>query len=336
MHALEFLADKTPFPNVPIVAMYGAERYFRPEVLRRIPGASGADAELSLTRITGEAAELKSVMIDLRTVSMFGDKRVLLIEDADPFVSENRAALEKYVAAPAKGSLLILDVRAWKKTERLYKLVEQHGLNIECGELKGAELIRWMQQIAKQEYGKTLDRDNAALITALAGDGLSMLRQEIAKLAALAGDAAVISREDVIAAVGGWRTETTWVMLDALRDGRPGKALENLQKLFRAGESPAKILGGVVFSFRKFAEATELARQGEKLSVALERAGVFSNAIGPSEQYLKRLGFERASRMLSLLMEADSEIKGGSRTDPQLLLERLFVRLAGEVVVTDR
>lgn len=65
-------------------------------------------------------------------------------------------ALEKYVAQPAKGSLLILDVKAWKKTERLFKLVEQHGLNIECGELKGAELLRWMQQIAKQEYGKAL------------------------------------------------------------------------------------------------------------------------------------------------------------------------------------
>ena len=62
MHALEFLADKTPFPNVPIVAMYGAERYFRPEVLRRIPGASGEDAELSLTRITGEAADAETLV----------------------------------------------------------------------------------------------------------------------------------------------------------------------------------------------------------------------------------------------------------------------------------
>jgi DNA polymerase-3 subunit delta len=335
MHALEFLADNSPFPAVAVVAMYGAERYFRPEVLRRIPGAGGEEAELSLTRVVGEQADLKTVMTDLRTVSMFGDRRVLLIEDADPFVSAHRAALEKYAAQPAKGSLLILDVKAWKKTERLYKLVEQHGLNIECGELKGAELIRWMQQTAKQEYGKVLDREHASLIVAMAGDGLSMLKQEIAKLAALAGDTPTITREDIIAAVGGWRTETTWVMLDALRDGQPGKALENLQKLYRAGESPAKILGGVVYTFRKLAEATELARQGEKLSVALGRAGIFSNAVGASEAYLKRLGFERASRILALLMEADTEIKGGSRTDPQLLLERLFVRLAGEVVVSD-
>lgn len=335
MHALEFLADKSPFPAVAVVALYGAERYFRSEVLLRVPGVSGEEGGLSLTRLAGELADLKTVMTDLRTVSMFGDRRVLLIEDADPFVSANRAALEKYAGQPAKGSLLILDVKAWKKTERLYKLVEQHGLNIECGELKGAELIRWMQQTAKQEYGKTLDRENAAMIVAMAGDGLSMLRQEIAKLAALAGDAAAIHREDIIAAVGGWRTETTWVMLDALRDGQPGKALENLQKLFKAGETPAKILGGVVYMFRKLAEATELARQGEKLSSALGRAGVYSSAVGPSEVYLKRLGFERASRILQLLMEADSEIKGGSRTDPQLLLERLFVRLAGEVVITD-
>jgi hypothetical protein len=32
---------------------------------------------------------------------------------------------------------------------------------------------------------------------------------------------------------------------------------------------------------------------------------------------------------LALLVEADTEMKGGSRTDPGILLERLFVRLAG-------
>jgi DNA polymerase-3 subunit delta len=262
MHAIDFLADKKPFPDIAILAMYGPERHFRSEILQRIPGASGDEAELSLTRISGEGADFKTVMTDLKTVSMFGDRRVVLIDDADEFVKANRAALEKFAAQPARSALLILDVKSWKKTERLYKLVDQHGLNLECGELTGAALHKWMQKYAKDVWGKVLEKESAALICTLAGEGLTMLQQEIAKLAALVGDAPTITREDINNVVGGWRTETTWAMLDAVRDGHPGPALENLEKLLKAGETPQKVLGGVVYVFRKFAEATERARQG--------------------------------------------------------------------------
>ncbi|MFM7058595.1 MAG: DNA polymerase III subunit delta [Planctomycetota bacterium] len=332
MLATEFLADKAPFKPVPVVAMYGPERYFRTEILKRIPGLSGEDAESSLTRLQGPTADFRSVISELKTVSMFGDARVVLIEDADTFVSANRSALEKYVQSPSRTSILILDVKAWKKTEKLCKLVEQHGLNLECNELSGAALTGWMQKLAKEQFGKKLDRESAALILTLAGEGLSMLSSEIAKLASLVGEADSISKEDVAKVVGGWRMETTWNMLDAVRDGQPARALQNLEKLLKSGESPIKILAGVTYSFRKFAEATELARQRQPLREALINAGVFPASAGPAEHYLKRMGFERASRILQWLMEADADMKGGSRVDPAVLLERLFIRLAGEPV----
>ena len=333
MHATEFLSAKAPTQPASVLVMYGPERYFRHEILHRIPGASGDEADLSLTRLSGDKAEIRDVMAELKTVSMFGDQRIVLIEDADEFISKHRPVLEKYVTHPAKGSLLILDVKSWPKNTKLFKLVEQHAMSLECGELTGAGLQKWLQKIAREEYGKQLDRESAALIIALAGDGLDLLRQEIAKLASLVGDNETITREDVPKVVGGWRTETTWVMLDAVRDGHPGHAIEALEKLLKSGEAPQKILGGVTFVFRKFAEATERARTGTSLRDAIASAGVFSNAIGPAESYLRRIGFERASRILHLLVEADSEMKGGSRTDPAILLERLFVRLAGELTI---
>lgn len=329
MLAVEFLADKSPFKPVPVLALYGPERFFRTEILKRIPGLSGDEAEGSLTRLQGSTADFRNVISELKTVSMFGDSRVVLIEEADPFVTANRSALEKYVQSPSRTSILILDVKAWKKTEKLYKLVDQHGLNLECNELSGAALTGWMQKLAKDEFGKKLDRESAAMIVTLAGEGLSLLQSEIAKLAALVGDAEAITKDDVAKVVGGWRMETTWLMLDAVRDGQTGRALQNLEKLLKAGESPVKVLAGVTYTFRKFAEATELARQRVPLREALLNAGVFSSAVGPGEQYLKRLGFERASRILQWLMEADADMKGGSRVDPTVLLERLFIRLAG-------
>ena len=334
MHATEFLSAKSPTLPTSVLVMFGSELYFRQEILHRIPGASGDDAELSLTRLVGDKAEIRDVMAELKTVSMFGDQRIVMIEDADEFVSKHRAVLEKYVTQPAKGSMLILDVKSWPKNTKLFKLVEQHAMALECAELTGAALQKWLQKLAKDQYGKQLDRESAALIIALAGDGLNLLEQEVAKLAALVGDVDTITREDVPKVVGGWRTETTWVMLDAVRDGHPGHAIEALDKLLKSGEAPQKILGGVTFVFRKFAEATERARTGTPLREAIAAAGVFSNAIGQAEAYLRRIGFERASRILQLLVEADSDMKGGSRVDPALLLERLFVRLAGDLTVT--
>lgn len=332
MHATDFLSKNTEFPSVPVLVLYGAERYLKLEILQMVPGFgeedSDGDDDATVTRVSGNDADLRSVCDELLTVSMFGDQRVVLIENADDFVSKNRGGLEKYVASPATTSLLILDVKSWPKNTKLAKATAKIGLNIECGELKGAALVKWLVAAADSEHGKRLDSDTAALIVQLAGDSLGLLRQELSKLAALVGDAEVITQEDVTRVVGGWRIETTWAMLDAIRDDKVGEALGHLDKLILAGDAPQKILGGLTFTFRKLADATELARQTRDLNGALRSAGVFPQAIAASEKYLKRIGFAKASRILQMLVEADSNMKGGSRVDPKTQLEALFVNLA--------
>lgn len=330
MHATDFLSKNEKLTGVPVLVLYGTERYLKLEVLKQIPGCGDdEDEDVAFSRTAGKDAELRSVCDELLTISMFGDQRVVMIEDATDFVSQNRAGLEKYVAQPSRSSLLILDVKSWPKNTRLYKAVEKSGLNIECGELKGAALAKWLIKAAREEHNKSLEQNAAALMIQLAGDSLGLLQQELDKLVSLVGDAATINQEDVTRVVGGWRVETTWAMLDAVRDGQVGTALDYLDKLLLAGDAPQKILGGVTFTFRKLAEATELARQTRDLPGALRSAGVFPAAVGPSERYLRRIGFEKASRMLQYLVQADSDMKGGCRVDPKLQLEALFVRLAG-------
>lgn len=330
MHATEFLAEHKTMPEVPVLVVFGGERYLKLEVLKLALGeADGAgDDDTSLTRIAGRDADLRSVCDELLTISMFGDRRVVLVEDADDFVSAHRAGLEKYVAQPAKTSVLILDVKSWPKNTKLAKATAKCGLNIECSELKGAALSKWLIRTAKRQHEKTIDSETAALVIQLAGDSLGLLQQELEKLAALVGDADTITQEDVVRVVGGWRIETTWAMLDAIRDGKLDSALRDLDKLMLAGDAPQKILGGLIFTFRKFATATEIARQTRDLPGALRSAGVFPNAIAPAERYLKRLGFDRASQLFQWMIEADANLKGGSRVDPKRQLEALFVKLA--------
>jgi len=226
--------------------------------------------------------------------------------------------------------VLVLDVKTWSKTTRLAKAVAKTGLAIDCSELSGGELVRWLSESVQTQHGKTLLRDAAALMVELAGNELGLLEQELAKLAAYVGDKDRIDAEAVRSLVGGWKAETTWAMVDALRDGRLGLAIKHLDKLLGGGEAPQRILGGLNFVFRKLAQATEAARQGTDLNAALKQSGVFPRDVNGSAQYLRRIGRPRAEKLFNRLLQADADMKGGSRLNERMQLERLLVDLSGK------
>jgi DNA polymerase-3 subunit delta len=330
VHASKFLkpGDKTAVPSV--VAVAGDQRFLKVACLRDLARrVLGEDDEFGPSRFPGESAELKSVLDELATVSMWGGRRLAVVEDADPFVTNHRAALERYIAKPSKGGVLVLDVKSWPKTTKLAKAVAATGLELDCSELKGAELQRWLADTARDEYGKSLDRDAASLLAELAGPDLGLLDRELAKLSDYAGDRAEITAADVTALVGGWKAETTFKMLEHVRAGDLGAALVELDHLLRAGEAPQRILGGVLFVYRKLAAATETARRGTPLPAAVRAAGVFPKDQADSVEYLKRIGSKSAGRFFEHLVEADAALRGYGRLPERIVLERLLIRLSG-------
>lgn len=332
MHGTAFLKEPGKHETGPMVVLTGTESTLKQDIvaaLTHVLASDDDDDNGALTRFPGKDTEFKSVRDELMTVSMWGDARLVLIEDADPFVTAHRSSLEAYIAKPAKKSLLILDVATWRSNTRLAKAVAKDGLAIECTPLKGAALLRWVQDTAGAQYGKQLSRDAANLLIELAGANLGLLDRELAKLAAYVGDKPRIGLDEVRTLVGGWKAETTWTMVDALKAGNLGLALECLEKLLVAGEPPQRILGGINAVFRKLFVSTELARQGMALNAALKQAGVFPRDINSTNQYLRRIGRPRAEKLSSWLLEADTNLKGGSRLSDRLQLEQLLVKLSG-------
>lgn len=335
MHATDFLKDPKQHAHVGIAVLCGTETHLRSKsrtaLVQVLCGEGGGeDSDLGLTVFTGKDADFKSVSDELLTVSMFGDQRVVVIEDADDFVSKFRTQLERYVEKPGKKATLILDVKSWPKNTKLAKkVVTTNGLTIECSELTGASLYRWIVDLAASQYEKKLSKDAAVIMVDLAGSSLGLLGQEVEKLANYVGAIDRITPEDVRTLVGGWKAETTWVMLNAARDGKINQALEALEKLLIAGEAPQRILGGINHTFRKISNATEASREGKPLSAAIKDAGVFYKEVGPVERYMRMMGRPRAERILHLLAKADRNMKGGSRMPERIQMEQLLIALSG-------
>lgn len=328
MHAAELLKS-VPQEIPAVIALVGDERGLKTGVTKALLEVVLPDEDDSPTRYTGKNVDMKTVRDELLTISMWGDRRVVVIDDASDFVTTNRSALEKYSESPGKKSLLILDVKTLAKNTRLYKIINKSGLVVECTELKGAALTRWVQETAQRVFEKTIDRNAVQLLIELAGTALGQLEQELSKLASYVGDQPVIDVESVRRLVGGWKAETTWAMTDAVRDNRLGDALAALDKLLNSGESPYRVLGGIAYVFRKLSLATELSRTGVPLNAALKQGGCFPNEIDPAGRYLKRIGRPKAARIGAWLLEADTALKGGSRLPERAQLELLLVRLSG-------
>ncbi len=335
MHAIEFLKQPAKTKIQTAVAIFGEERFLRQSCLSAVAKQVLGDKEgneICLTRFEGKDADLKSVLDELLTISMWGDKRLVVVDEADDFVTKHRPSLEKFLEKPPKKSVLLLIVKKWPKTTRLYKLVEKIGLNLSCEPLKDSEIPRWLIDTAREQFEKDLDRPAASLMLELAGGSLGLLEQELSKLSSYVGDKKRITSEDVTKLVGGWRTETTWAMVDALIAGQVGEALTCLDKLLAAREAPMMILGGMAFKFRQLSHATEIARQGTKLPSALQSAGVWRNNLQPAEQYLRRLGRARAESIAGRILAARDALGGGkgSLTPEQqrIVLETLLIQLS--------
>ena len=355
LSAFEFLArDKTP-PIPPVCVLFGEEPLLKTESLQRIRAAvlDTDDGDLSFTVFQGDDIEPRELFDELATVSMFGGgKRMVIVEDADKFISKNRDRLEDYCDKPRQASVLVLEVASWPANTRLFKKVAQTGLQINCNLPRqkwgdGADedsLLEWLTVRAKVQHQAKLADGAGELLLEIVGPQLGRLDQELAKLSLLANaDGAkerTITRELVEQAVGGWRAKTAWVMIEAALEGNAAQALVQLDRLLLAGEEPIALLAMMGGSLRRMAAATRIIQQAEgerrriTLPQALQEAGVKPNKfiLDKIAGQLRQVGRHRAAKIYPWLLEADLALKSthSSHDRARLVLEQLIVRLSGQ------
>src|SRR5262245_14175522 len=106
MDAMKFLELSTKAKPAPIYVLVGDEDFLRRTVLEKLTAdlLGDADPAFALTSFEGESAPWSTVKSELDTLPFLSPRRVVTIEQADPFVTENRELLEKHAAkADAKG-----------------------------------------------------------------------------------------------------------------------------------------------------------------------------------------------------------------------------------------
>ncbi len=348
LYVLDFL-DQPPAP-APVVAVFGDEPFLKQLAIRQIRRMAVPEDENLVAQFDGTTVAWREVSDELSTVSLFDPTgvRLVIVQDADDFVQQNRERLEAYVERPHRRGVLVLDVTKWASNTRLYKLVDRLGMQVECRvptkgtgrqkEVDHARITSWLVEWARTRHGAHLAKNAAALMLQILGPEFGLLDQEVGRLVLYAGSSGKITEKLVREAGGGWRAKTAWEVIEAALSGDAPEALRQLDRLLQAGEQPQALFGPISWSLRRFAAATRIyqraERRGQRTSLpdALAQAGFFtwqSGAIQTAERQLKQLGRQRAAQLYRWLLETDLALKG-SHSSPEmarLTLEHLVLRM---------
>jgi DNA polymerase-3 subunit delta len=328
MDALVFLSGSSREVG-PLYVLHGDETFLKRQVLHALRDrALGADAdEQAVSVYAGDRAIYAEVFDELDTLPFFFERRLVVIESADPFVTRYRADLERKVTGLSATGTLVLDVKSWAANTRLAKLVD-NSATIVCKAPPASRIAPWCSEWAKMCFAKQLSAPAAALLVELVGPEMGLLDQELRKLVAYVGQRDKIEPADVDRLVGNSRAENTWKIFDAIATGNVKDGLAMLHRLFDQGEEPMRILGAFASQLRKLAQAYRLNRGGLTMAAALAQAGVLPFATRSAEQQMRHLGRRRLERLYDWLLELNFDLRGGSLLPERTLFERFLIRLA--------
>lgn len=311
-------------PSALVHALIGSDRLLRQEALSALLAAAKETCDsLDVTRVDGADAELADVLDEVRTVSLFGGGRAVIVEDADAFVSDHRRALERYCEDPSNTGRLILLCNTMPKNTRLYRHINQLGGIVACAPPRPQEVTAWIGRRAKEIYDKNLTPRAATMLRDFVGDAPSMLDAEINKLADYVGGRVTITEEDIEAITGRHREEKVFVVTDAMAAGHADEALSHWEQVWATDRAaPGRAIPGLAWGVRRLLDARRAWAKGANLH-ALSRS-MFTDPT-TLRRRLESVTDEQLEAQQRDLLAADVAVKtGGSTVD--VAVEKFIVK----------
>lgn len=304
----------------------GNDRFLRHDALAELLRSIGDGQDgFGPTYVEGDSASLAQVLDEVRTPSLLGDRRIVVVQDADDFISTNRPALEKYCATPAPTGTLLLLCDSMPRNTRLYKLIAERGGIVACEAPEGRALIAWIVRRAKAPYGKQIAEPAAQRLREHLGDSPGWIDSELAKLAAFVGARNEITRDDINEVTGELREEKVFAVTDAMANGDVAQAIKLWEQVWATDRAaPGRAIAGLAWSVRRLLDAKQDFDRGVD-AAALARKMFTDPAV--LRRRLERTTQAELREQQRDLLAADLAVKTGNST-VDVAIEKFIVKHA--------
>lgn len=313
-----------------ILVLHGPEQMVMQETMGELKAAIKACyGDYETFRFDGKAATLAEVFDELRGYSLMSTYKLVVVDEAEPFVKAYRSALERYADSVVDHATLVLRTPTWHKGN-LDKLIERVGAVIKCDPPKPDAAAQWLIDRAKSHHDSQLKPNAASALVERVGPHLMLLDAELGKLAVMSSDG-TIDLKLVDAAVGQSSDAKAWVMQEPLLMGMARHSarepLEMVSELIDlAGHDVVPVMWAAMDLCRKLSVAWAMRSAGQSEQAIAKAMKLWGTQVRPFMDVVRKLDADSATRLLHAALQTDYRSKSGLG-DGRRNLEALCVTL---------
>jgi DNA polymerase-3 subunit delta len=299
-------------------------------VIDRLVGDREASLVVEEHGSSGEDLDVRAVVDACLTPPFLGDRRVVVVRDAGRIGTSEATALVSVVTDLPEHSFLVLVAGGGTVPQALVKAVTSTGQQVDASVGTGRERSSWVADHLR-EAPLRFDAAARSKVQSHLGDDLARLAGLVDSLVSAYGENAAISVAELDPFLGSAGSVPPWDLTDAIDSGSIPAALSALRRMLDAGgRQPTEVIGVL---HRHYANMLRLdGVVGTDSTEAAQLLGVRSSFVAKKAmEQGRRLGGERVAQAITLLADADLDVKGRTALPPDLVLEVLVARLSRQL-----
>lgn len=290
-----------------------------------------AQAEFSLQIYEAERLNIEELLHELNALTMFSDKRVIVINDIDKLPKSNLEKIENYFSRPNSALYLVVSAAAINHATNFYKKAEKLGVVLDLPEEKPWEKEKSMKEwvISKAaSMNKKIDGHSAQYLLKQIGTDQATVFQELEKLFCYIGERSDITQSDISAICNSVNVENIWQLGEAIFRRDPQTALRISKATLEEGVPLFSLVRQIRYQVQTGYQICSILANGGS---GVEVSQLFPNLRG---QILERnidcarsYGMENFKNAMIKIDETELQAKN-SMVDHDFLIELLIVKLS--------
>lgn len=310
----------------PVYLVVGEDDCLRDQavtVIRRAVLGDDAGDGFNYDIFQGDEAAAADVLSCASEIPVFAARRLVTLKSAEKLSAREGERFLSYLASPNESTTLVFVAPKLDGRLKFAQRLTQAAVTVDCSPLRGQQLTTWMHEEARR-LGVGLDEQAVSTLKDGCGESLYAIRRELEKLAAYLPAGQTARAMDVERLRGTEPGASVFDLTEAIAARDRGRTLWILARNVEAGEAPLRLLGALVWQYRRLWKVKDLLRQGGRegdaaRTLRMDPARVRSFLGAFTEGHLKEA--------FGLFLEADAKLKGGSGSAGVRILESLLLML---------
>ena len=281
---------------------------------------------LNLTIIDCQSADFVDFKRELETVSMFKEKKLIILKNAlssvkfkDPLLDCKDSLLKS-----EENTIVFFEDGKADSRKSFFKFLEKNSKSQEFKPLSSAQSMVFAKK-EFEKYGAKIQKEALEQLVIFCANDLWRLSNEIKKLAAfkLKDQNSEIGLKDVEQMVNSEIETDIFKTIDAIARKNKKQAMELLHKHLEDGDSVPYLLSMINFQFRNLLIIKDLLERRVQYQLIAQKSGLHPFVVRKSYELCQRFTFLEIKKIYQKVFEADVNIKTG-KIEPQTALDLLI------------